>query len=209
MDNLEASFNEHQRTEQFKALFKKYGNKILTVIIIVLVMIGIWQYWQHHQTQQGDAASQIYLQLLESANKADKTNTQAAANELMQKYSPTPYAKMAAFALAKQAVKDGRLEEASEKLRWVIAHNEQAFLSELAQVRLAQILLSQTKAQAALDAVKGAEKIYPVETGMVRAQALLALDKSDQARLELQKAVDVTPADSSMRPILEMMLNDI
>jgi predicted negative regulator of RcsB-dependent stress response len=209
MDNLEASFNEHQKTEQLKAFFKKYGKQVITGIIAVLLLISIWQYWQHYKIVKSDEASQIYLQLLDSVNKQDKASIQAVANELIKNYSVSPYAKIAAFALAQEAVKAGKLDEATVQLRWIITHSNQAFLSELAQVRLAQILLSQKQDQAALDTVKGAEKIYPVETAFVKARALLALGKVDEARKELQQSIDATPADSSLRSILEMYLNDL
>jgi predicted negative regulator of RcsB-dependent stress response len=133
----------------------------------------------------------------------------AAANELMQHYTSTPYAKIAAFALAQQAVNAYKFDEASTPLRWAIQHSDQAFLSQLARIRLAQILLNQNKPQAALEAIKEADKIYPVEAGLIKAQALLALNKIAEARLALQKAIDTAPTDSSMRAILEMYLNDL
>jgi predicted negative regulator of RcsB-dependent stress response len=209
MDNLEASFNEHQKIEQIKTWFKKYGNRVWILAVIILAFIIALQYWQRHKMTQSNRASQIYSQLLMSISKTDNANTQAAANELIQHYASTPYAKIAAFGLAQQAVQNHKLDEASIQLQWIVHHTDQPFLSQLAQFLLAQILLSQKQAKAALDTLKGAEKIYPIQTGLIKAQALLSLGDVAQARLSLQKSIDLSSTDTAIRPILEMVLNDL
>ncbi len=206
---VDITLNDDEKLHQLKEWWKKYGNWVSTIIIVILLAILGWQYWQHHKTVTATQASMLYDQLMVSATNNDAVNTAAEANQLINNYSSTPYAKLAAMVLAQQAVNAGKLDAAAQQLQWVIDHSQQPMLSQLAQLRLARVLIAQNKPAQALQVLAGAEQIYPGATAAVRAQAYIALGQFDKARSELQQTIQGLPADSSLLPILQMQLNSL
>jgi predicted negative regulator of RcsB-dependent stress response len=209
MTPLESSLQDYERLAQFKKWYKKYGNWAFVIVIAALLAIVAWQYWHHQQDKNAERASGIYAQMMTNVSSGNWETIEPAANELIKNYSATPYAKIAAFTLAQHAVKNNNLEEAAKWLRWVVGYSQQPMLSQLARLRLANVLISLNKAQEALDVVTPAEQMYPAQTSAVRAQAYLALDKKAQARTELLKAIEAMPSDSPLLAMLQMQLNDM
>jgi predicted negative regulator of RcsB-dependent stress response len=104
-----------------------------------LLIAGGWQYWQNYRNKTLTRASILYDEML---TFRAQNNTQGAivhAKKLLHRYSSTPYAQMAAFMLAREAVLKKNYSEAEKKLRWVMEHSKEASMKEIARIRLARI----------------------------------------------------------------------
>lgn len=203
------SLDDYERLAALKSWSKKYG--IVTVVFgaaILAATLG-WQYRHYYQNQQAEQASMIYAQLEQGGPDNNTINVTTAANSLMLNYAATPYAKLAALMLARRAVQNQNLDLAKTQLTWVIEHPQQAMLSQLAQLRLARILIAQQQPQLALDSLAGAEQIYPIETRIVRAIALVDLGDNAAARKILGQAIGKLTPRAPLAPILTLYLNDI
>ena len=76
---------------------------------------------------------------------ANGEQASALGSELMQDYTSTPYAGLAALYLAKGKYENGNVEEAAGMLRWALENSDQPGIRHPARLRLARILLEQDK----------------------------------------------------------------
>ena len=194
--------DETERTTQVLYWLTQYGKWIGSFIGVAIVGMAVWQYTQYHHHQQRIQAAAVYAQFTRSQDHDEATRI---ADDLMAHYAATPYAKLAALAQAQKAVAQHQLDQAQVPLQWVVDHRQQALLSQLAQLRLARILIAQQQPQAALAMLHGAEQIYPLATQLVRARALRALGKTDMARtVLLQLQATPAPPDNPLLPLVQI-----
>lgn len=197
-------------TQRFKYFWQKYGNAVTTIILIVLLIIVGWQYWQRREVKLTTQASAIYENLLVSYANQNSTQAQALANQIMDDYSRTPYATLAAFLLAKQAVEQNQLSVAIDKLQWVIKQTKDPSFKAIAQIRLARVLLANQQATQALEIINTVEaKDFLAEADAVKGDSYFALKQFPQAKTAYQQALTAMPKDSPLYAYVEMKLNNV
>lgn len=201
--------NDDETVDLLKQWWAKYGNVLSTAILIIVVAIVALQFWQRHQTKVAGQAAMLYEQMMLDSQKGDHTGAKAQANSLIQEYSSTTYATVASLLLAKQAVDDQQLTQASQHLQWVIDNSKQAFFVALAKLRLADILINQKQAQQALDLIGASQAFFPSYALAVKARAELALNNTAQARKDYQAAMQNLPKNSTMHALFDMQQADL
>ncbi|MBL4647798.1 MAG: tetratricopeptide repeat protein [Gammaproteobacteria bacterium] len=202
--------NDDEKVEQIKQWWKRYGNLIITVIIIALLAIVGWQYWQRHQQKIAAQASTTYDAVLVALSRHEQAALQGNVNQLQQDYRTTPYAAFATLLLAGDVVNQGDLVQAEKQLRWVIANSAQTTLVELAQIRLARLLLTKNQPQPALTLLNTiSSRVYPVQVAMIKGQVLTKLAKLSEARVAYTQALKALPENASIKSMLQALLNDI
>ncbi|MSP53734.1 MAG: tetratricopeptide repeat protein [Gammaproteobacteria bacterium] len=197
-------------TQHFKFFWQKYGNAISSIILVVLLIMVGWQYWQRREVKLTTQASAVYESLLVSyANKNDP-QTQALANQIIDDYSRTPYATMAAFLLAKQAVEQNQLTVAIDKLQWVVKHTNDPSFKAIAQIRWARVLLADQKITQALDVANAVDaKEFLAEADAIKGDSYVALKQFPQAKAAYQQALAIMPKESALYSYVEMKLNNV
>ena len=197
-------------TQHFKNLWQKYGNAFTTIVLIILLIIVGWQYWQRREVKLTTQASAVYENLLVSYANQNSVQAQALANQIIDDYSRTPYATLAAFLLAKQAVEQHQLPVAIDKLQWVIKHTNDVSFKAIAQIRLARVLIASQQAAQALDVIKAVTaKDFLAEADTVKGDSYVALKQFSLAKLAYQQALTLMPKDSPLYFYAEMKLNNV
>jgi len=204
MDYVE---NTHEVAERVKRWWGKYGNILITIVIIIMVVILGLQYWHKHQYKVASQASIAYENLLSSTITKNHVQTQGLANQLMQEYSSSPYAKFAAFILAQQAVNDNKLPLAAKNLQWVVGHAKSATIKAVAQLRLSRVLLAERKAQQALAILhEVTERNMLAIADSLKGDAFLVLKQRSKAKLAYAKALQAMPKNSVLYEYTQMKL---
>lgn len=183
--------NDNEQIEKLKNLWKRFGNLILWLIIIVLGAFAVWTYWQHLNQKKEVEASVGYQVLQNDLQKGLVTETIAAdANNIMQNYPKTTYASFAALLVAKQYVSDNNYQAAENSLQWVLDHSDDKAVLATANLRLARLYIAENKAQKALDLLNNAKlpQSYQVSLNLVLAQGYIQLANEKNARESLLKA---------------------
>jgi predicted negative regulator of RcsB-dependent stress response len=197
-------------TQHFKLFWHKYGNAISSVIMVVLLIMVGWQYWQHREVKLTTQASAIYENLLASYANKNSVQAQALANQIIEDYSRTPYATMAAFLLAKQAVEQNQLPVAIDKLQWVVKHTNDPSFKAIAQIRLARVLLANQQIPQALDVANAVTtKDFLAEADSIKGDSYVALKQFPQAKAAYQQALAIMPKESALYSYVEMKLNNV
>lgn len=140
-----------EQSESVKKWCREYGFGILIGIIFAVFISWGWNYWRQTKENNLLIASMQYEQLVASIAKDEKISIlNSFADQLLKNYAYTPYASLAALQLAKLAVNQNNLTEASNRLISVIDHGHDPTLQSIARLRLARILLTQNQAKEAL-----------------------------------------------------------
>lgn len=198
---------EEEQVERIRAFWKEYGLAIVGGIVIAIVVVLAWRYYQGYETKKNQAASLVYTTLINSALSKQEQSAIDAANELKKNYTSTPYAGLAALWLAKNAVDEQQYATASQQLNWVLTHASMNALRQTARLRLAQIDLQQNQPQQALQLLKTVnDRAYLGMIDETRGDAYLMLNQIAQANSVYQQALKEMPDPDRTRPILAMKL---
>lgn len=148
-----ADFYTDENDELSKVLgwLKTNGPALATGLVLGVIVIVGWKWWNAHLENQAQAAAQLYGSFVqEIQSDAAAEQTAATVSTLKQDYSGSPYAANAAFRLAAQAVDDHAYDKALAQLDWVIDNTDSVPTRSLAQVRKARVLWADDQADAAL-----------------------------------------------------------
>lgn len=199
-----------EQAEYIKKWCREYGFGILIGIIFAIFISWSWNYW--HQAKENNllVASMQYEHLVSAiASDENTSRLNSLADGLLKNYPYTPYASLAALQLARLAVNQNNLTEASNRLIWVIDYGHDLALQSIARLRLARILLTQNQAKEALNILsKNEDKAYvPIfleEKGDI-------LNNLGHGKEALQSYLAAKQAFGGIieQPLLEMKINNL
>jgi predicted negative regulator of RcsB-dependent stress response len=204
------SYHEEQETlENLKAWWAQWGNALTWLLLAVaLVAAGVngWQYWQRRQTA---SAVILYEQIQQAVSTGDKAMTARIATDLEDKFGGTPYAQMGGLLAAKGLVAAGDNAGAKTQLDWVVQHAHDAEFKQIAQLRLAGLLLDEKSYDAGLKLVSEPQSdAYKGLFADRRGDLLAAQGKRDEARKAYQGALQaLASSEPSQRQLVQFKLD--
>jgi predicted negative regulator of RcsB-dependent stress response len=202
--------NTMETSDKVKYFIKKYGNAFSTVVLIIILGLVGLQYWHKHETKVSQQASIAYQNLLGVAAENKTIEVQALANQLMTDYSGTPYAKLAAFMLAKQAVTENKYPLALTKLQWVVDNSKSPAIKAIATLRLARVMIENKQAQQAITLLNGVtQSEFIAEADTVKGDAYLALQQKAQAKQAYTAALAAADQASPLYSYIQMKLYSV
>ncbi len=174
---------EQEQIDELKTWWKQYGNLATTVITIVAVVAVGWQGWNWWQRDQAAQAAEVYAALERAEAAKDVKRARDAAGELIDKFSGTSYAGLAALASAKLQFDSGDTKNAKLQLAWAAEHGKDVELRDLARLRLASVLADEKAYDEALTQL-ASPPVEPLAAryAEVRGDVLVAQGKSAEAR---------------------------
>lgn len=133
---------EEQQVEELRKWWKENGSSIITGVILGLAMLFAVKSWFAWQDRKAAQASDIYTVMMNGLEQGDKKAASDNAGLLITDFSGTPYASLAALALASFRIEDGDLEAARTQLQWVLDNGASDELRNIGRLRLARVLIS-------------------------------------------------------------------
>lgn len=194
-DHLE----DEKQVEMIKAWWHENGNFLLLGIAIILGSHFGWQKWQQHKHHLAKLASDQYQQVLAGSDAGQ-----------LSAIGHSGYATLLAFQEAKKAVEANHLNQAKEKLIWVVNHGDNPALRQLARIRASRILLAQNHLEHAKNMLKKEEsKTFLPMINQVKGEIALAEHQPGKAKVFFQQAYDAWSEDSPARVYLQMQLSEL
>jgi predicted negative regulator of RcsB-dependent stress response len=199
---------EEEQVEALKRWWKTNGTSIITGIVVAIVIVFSWKYWQSYQADLTTEASNLYGELL-SAQKEGKTESALKiAERLVQQYETTPYAEFSALFQAKINVDNNDYDAAKEVLRKLVT-TAQGEINHIARIRLIRLLLATEDYDTGLQLIaevnptqaESFEGIYQELTG----DLYVALERRGEARTAYQNAV----RKGRNTPLMQLKINDL
>ncbi len=204
------AYTEAEQVELLKKYWHEYGTAAVVGIVLALILGFGWRYWQQHHEQKLAHVSMRYEQLLTNVVNGNSNAVESGANRLIERYPHTAYTQLAALQLARQDVYQNKLNNAEDKLQWVMKHGDNPSLREVARLRAARVLLAENQPQKALDMLtKSDDKAYQPLELEVKGDIYVTLGETEQASDAYQHALKVLPEFAVMQPLLQMKLDDL
>lgn len=201
---------EQEQIEAIKRWWRENGKFVIAGLVIGLGAVIGWRWWHSYQQHRAEAASAKHSELLDAVQAGDSDKAESAGKALLGEYASTPYAAQAALDLAGQEVTRGKLDQASEHLSWVLAHSDDKALTLVARLRLAQVLLAQDKADAALQKLAQADAgKFQALYDETRGDAYVALKQFDKARDAYSASLDELESGQGDRSLLQMKIDNL
>jgi len=202
--------SDKEQAERLKKWWLDNYKSILSGIIIAIIIIFGWRWWQHRVLVRSLTASAMYGQMTSMLSANDGPSALKVANELINNYDDTPYASQAALALAQYDVGTQKPDDAMQMLNYVIKNSKDNGLKLLARLRLARVKLMVGDPQAALNALKnvhpgGFAALYDELSG----DAYMRLHQPDKARVAYRQALKNWLPDMGDKSLVQMKLDDL
>jgi predicted negative regulator of RcsB-dependent stress response len=200
---------EQEQIEELKTWWKLHGTLITAVIAALAVAVVGWQGWQWWQRSQAAQAGQLYNELQSSLIQQDAKRVRLLAGELIDKYSGTAYAGMAAMLSGKALHDTGDLKSAQAQYGWAAENAKDPGLRDLARLRQA-IALAEEKTEGAYDAALKLLAVTPAPSFKARylevqGDILAVQGKAAAARSTYDEAIKQLPPAAAGTPYREVL----
>ncbi|MES2101225.1 MAG: tetratricopeptide repeat protein [Pseudomonadota bacterium] len=198
---------EQEQLDQLKAFWKRYGNLITWLLIVVLGGFAAWNGWSWYQREQAGKSSAMFDQLDKAAQAGDVDQASRVFADMKERYPRTAFTEQGGLTAAKVQVEKGKADAALETLAWVGANAAEPEYQTVAKLRAAGILLDQKKYDDALKQLDGA--IAPDFAALVadrRGDVLLAQGKKDDAKAAYTKAWQAMDPTVGYRRLIDAKL---
>ncbi len=206
---MEVYESEQEQIDALKKWWKENGKAVIVGAILGFGSLIGWQQWQANVQSQGESASLEYDVLLADLENNKYQEVKDRGAHILSNFQDTSYAALSAMSLAKVYVEEGDFDSAKTYLQIVIDQNDQPQLKQVAQLRLARLLLADGDAAQALSKLK-AVKVggFGAVVNELEGDIQVALGNRDKARAAYQQALDAieTGVDASL---LKMKLDDV
>lgn len=206
---MEGYTTEDEQIENIKQWWRRHGKWIVMGLILGLALLAGMRYWNNQQSTDAEQASALYEQMMTALEQQNKKSVLDQGTAIIGQYPKTPYAALAAFALAKTKLEDGDTKSARTYLQWVLDNGKQPGLEHVARLRLARVSLSENQTEAALKLVNVADTgAFTAEYEELKGDIYAATGKLEQARTAYTKAKSLAKENTDQH-ILQMKLDDL
>jgi predicted negative regulator of RcsB-dependent stress response len=182
---------EEQQVEALKKWWKENASSIITGILLGLAVLFGTRTWFSYQETQAGNASNIYSGMMGALNSGEEAAVTERASILIADYPKTPYATLAALALAKVKLGQGELAAAHAQLQWALENTASDVVRHTVRLRLARVMIDE-------DNLDGAETLLAEITpdaafeplyAELRGDIQLARGNASNARAEYEQAL--------------------
>lgn len=205
---------EEEQVEAIKKWWDKNGTQLLSGILVIVIAVGGWRYWQSSQYTSSANASAAFEQLQMNSLNGTFAEVSREALKLMQEEPKSPYAAGAALLHAKYSYDKDDVDTAVDNLNWVLNNSADKALKVTAYTRLARIYADQQKFNEAQQQLDSVTKLHlnGVEQGNVDyIAAMIALQQGnhEQAFEGFTKVVKNPKTEKSLLGLAQIQLDDL
>lgn len=209
---MDLNLVEDDEQEKARKWWQENRLPIISGVVLGLSIIIGFNWWGEYKTGRGEAASMLYQEMVNNDADGNRVTSKTSdlGQQIIDQYDDTSYAGKAALIMARIAYDNKDMDAAREKLNWAINNSKQFETVHAARLRLATILMVESKFNEALELLsvehmEGFESHYYE----MRGDIYLNLDQSDKARDAYRAAIDGLSAGSMYEPVLKMKLDAI
>lgn len=196
--------------------WKRHGNTLLTVALLIAAAVLGWKAWQSHQHNRDMAAGNDFKTLLMSVSSQQPIDDQRLhqVNELVKRiteeHGDLLYADLARLILADVAVRMDNIDAAMAALQGEIAQGHDALSTGRARIDLARLHTDRQEYDDALALLTGdmPDALSP-QVLEARGDALKAMGRTQEAHEAWQKALEQAKAQNETLYGLKLKLDDL
>jgi predicted negative regulator of RcsB-dependent stress response len=210
---------EEEQVEALKRWWKENSTSTIVGLVMGLVIILGWNYWQDHKKEQAAQASATYDQLLKVLDEGKKDSASPAAlpssmeveklaERMKEQFKGTEYAAFSGLFEAKLKTQQGDLAAAKQILKTVASESNKQ-LSNIAKIRLVRLMLATGEYEQGLQVINSVDAkeaaSYSANYDELVGDLYVALDRLDEARTSYQNAM----RNGQPSPLLQFKIDDL
>ena len=207
---MEVYSTEEQQVEAIKKFWQENGTQIILGVVLGLGGWGGWNWYTDKQIAEKEAASAQYEQFITKTSEQD-ANLDSLNQELAKftaAHGDSGYNIFVQLVAAKQAVTEGKFEQAEKNLAEAVKLTEEESLKSLILVRQARVQIQLEQLDKALTTLNGVtNEAFKAKAAELKGDVYLAKGNSDKARTEYQAAADNGGLEGNN--VLKMKLDDL
>jgi predicted negative regulator of RcsB-dependent stress response len=199
---------EQEQLDQIKHFWKKYGNLISWVLIVVLGGYAAWNGYQYWQRDQAAKAAVLFDEVERAVTAGDVVRVERSFADMKDKFGGTHYAHQAALLAAKALQAKDKAEAARAALKWVAEVAPDPAYRDIARLRLSALLLDAGSNDEALAQLTA--PFTPAMAGLsadLRGDVLHAKGQKTEAVASYQTAWQQLVDSPDYRRLVEAKLN--
>ncbi|MGZ4980282.1 MAG: YfgM family protein [Methylobacter sp.] len=205
---MEIYDTEEEQVEALKRWWKENSTAIVVGLVVGIVIILGWNYWQDHKKAQAAQASATYDQLLKALDEDKKESAEKLAERTREQFKGTEYATFGSLFEAKLKTQQGDLAAAKQILKTIAAEpNKQ--LSNIAKIRLVRLMLATGEYEQGLQVINDVDAksaaSFSANYDELVGDLYVALDRLDEARTSYQNAM----RNGQPSPLLQFKIDDL
>ena len=203
---MDANLTDDEKLAELKKWWGENGGSIITGVVLGLAVLFGSKAWFAYQERNAETASNIYTTLMTAMEGGDNQVVTERAGMLLSDYSGTPYATLAALALARINIEADELAAARSRLQWVIDNSDSDILRDTARLRMARVMIAMDSLDDAvtlLDQAAPGTTFDPLYTE-VRGDIDYARGDQTAANKAYQAALAATASDAPGRHLLQL-----
>lgn len=201
---------EQEQIELLKNWIKQYSLVIFTGVLMAIIAMSAWRFWDQRQSKIMDHASSVYDEMLTMRAQNETAEAAIQTKKLFSHYEKTTYGKIASLMMARTAAVNSNYPESKQHLQWVLEHTKIDALKQIARLRIARLMIAEGKPEASIDILqKINDKNFNGLIDEVRGDAYLAMNNTDKARAAYKLAISELPNADVIRPLLQMKYDNL
>jgi predicted negative regulator of RcsB-dependent stress response len=199
---------EQEQLDQIKHFWKKYGNLISWLLIVVLGSFASWNAYQYWQRDQAAKAAVLFDEVERAATAGDVARVERSLADMKDKFGGTHYAHQAALLAAKALQAKDKADAARAALKWVVEGAPDPAYRDIARLRLSALLADAGSLDEALAQLSA--PFTPAMSGLaadLRGDVLLAKSQKTEALSAYQSAWQQLADSPDYRRLVQAKLN--
>lgn len=201
---------EEQQVEAIKKWWHENKWSVIGGVVIGISALLGGRAWLDNQQAYAEAASTSYQMMMEEMSRGNTDDAATQGAQLLGQFSDTPYASLAALAMAKLKLDAGDAAAASSHLRWALDNTKEAAVRHEARLRLTKLLLADGKFDEALSLLAGVDTtVYTAAYEQLRGDIHLAAGQLESARTAYGRALAAMAPSERGRELLQMKLDNL
>ncbi len=207
---MDEFLSEKEQIAQLRQWWGDNGMFIIAGLVVgVAVLVG-WNQWKQYLETRANEGSEAYTAMTEALENAVPVTAMEVGARLISEYQDTPYADLAAFALAKYHVGQSEPDLAAGYLSGVLENTRDEEIRHIARLRLARLQMEQADNSTALQTLAVPEPgQLAARYHELRGDAHFGLGDHVAARDEYIKALSLFDQGVVNSQLLQMKLDSL
>ncbi|MCK9635942.1 tetratricopeptide repeat protein [Methylobacter sp. Wu8] len=205
---MEIYDTEEEQVEALKRWWKENSTSTIVGLVMGIVIILGWNYWQDHKKERAAQASATYDQLLKALDDDKKDSADKLAERMQEQFKGTEYAAFSGLFQAKLKAQQGDVAAAKQILKTIAAESNKA-LGNIARIRLVRLMLATGEYEQGLQVINEVDakqaSSYSANYDELVGDLYVALDRLDEARTSYQNAL----REGQPSPLLQFKIDDL
>jgi predicted negative regulator of RcsB-dependent stress response len=198
---------EQEQLDALKSYWKKNGDRVTWLLVLVLGAFAAWNGWNWYQREQGTKAGALYDELERAAQANDPIKTSQVFADLKQRFPSAAFTRQGALMTAKVQAERGQADAARATLAWAAEQSGEAELQTIARLRLAALQSEAKQYDEALKTLEPAKAAgFEALVADRRGDVLLSQGKKPEAQAAYEVAYAAMAEKQAYRRLIEAKL---